>query len=79
MTVPTSQQRFLLNIHNKSRFITMLKEKFTTEHGLVKQADHNADVLIIETVINQFNPTDVNVVVGEDVDQARLNNHRKYF
>lgn len=55
MTVPTSQQQFLSNIHNKSRFITMLKEKFTTGHVLLKQAENDADVLII-------------LVVGEGVD-----------
>jgi len=31
MTVTTSQQKFLANTHNKSRFISMLKEKCTSE------------------------------------------------
>lgn len=31
MTISTSQQKFLANIHNKSRFISMLKEKFTAQ------------------------------------------------
>ncbi|KAK0156897.1 hypothetical protein PV328_012150, partial [Microctonus aethiopoides] len=41
----------------------MLKEKFTTQDILFNQADNDADVLIIETAINQFNLTHVNVVV----------------
>ncbi|XP_044579087.1 uncharacterized protein LOC123261518 [Cotesia glomerata] len=68
MTVPTSQQKFLTNTHNKSRFISMLKEKFTAENILVKQANNDADVLIIETAIEQFNLTNTTIVVGEDVD-----------
>lgn len=68
MTVPTSQQKFLANTHNKSRFILMLKERFTTENIFVKQADNDADVLIIETAIEQFNLTNTTIVVGEDVD-----------
>lgn len=68
MTVPTSQQKFLANTHNKSRFISMLKEKFTAENILVKQANNDADVLIIETAIEQFNFTNTTIVVGEDVD-----------
>lgn len=68
MIVPTSQQKFLTNTHNKSRFISMLKEKFTAENILVKQANNDADVLIIETAIEQFNLTNTTIVVGEDVD-----------
>ena len=68
MTVPTSQQKFLSNTHNKSRFISMLKEKLTAENILVKQANNDADVLIVETAIEQFNSTHTIIVVGEDVD-----------
>ncbi|KAK0157195.1 hypothetical protein PV328_011763 [Microctonus aethiopoides] len=50
----------------------MLKEKFTTQDILVSQADNDADVLIIETAINQFNLTHVNVVAGENVDLLLL-------
>lgn len=67
MTVPTSQQNFLANTH-KSRFISMLKERFTIENIFVKQADNDADVLIIETAIEQFNLKNTTIVVGEDVD-----------
>lgn len=51
MTVLTSQQKFLRNTHNKTRFISMLKEKFTAENILVKQSNNDADVLTIETAI----------------------------
>lgn len=68
MTVPTSEQKFLTNTHNKSRFISMVKKKFTTENILVKQANNDADVLIIEIATEQFNLTYTSIVVGEDVD-----------
>lgn len=67
MTVPTSQQQFLANTHNKSRFISMLSEKLTTTNIFVKQANNDADVLIIETALEQFN-TNTTIVVGEDVE-----------
>jgi len=63
MTVPINQQQFL----NKSRFISMLSEKLTTTNILVKQANNDADVLIIETALEQSN-TNKTIVVGEDVD-----------
>ena len=36
MTVPTNQQQFLSNTHNKSRFIFMLCERFTAANIIVK-------------------------------------------
>lgn len=51
--------------YNKSRFISMFKEKFTAENALIA---HDADVLIIETAIEQFNLTNTTIVIGEDVD-----------
>ena len=62
------KQQFLANTHNKSRFISMLCEKFTTANISVKQADNDADVLIIETTIKQFSRINTTIVVGEDVD-----------
>lgn len=67
MTVPINQQQFLANTHNKSHFISMLSEKLTTGDIIVKQANNDADVLIIETALEQFN-TNKTIVVGEDVD-----------
>lgn len=46
ITVPTTQQKFLTNTQNQSRFISVLKEKFTAENILVKQANDYGDVLI---------------------------------
>ncbi|GBO34389.1 hypothetical protein AVEN_207736-1 [Araneus ventricosus] len=67
MTVPTNQQQFLANIHNKSRFISMLSEKLKAADIFVKQANNDADVLIIETALEKFN-TNTTIVVGEYVD-----------
>ncbi|GBN07777.1 hypothetical protein AVEN_152515-1 [Araneus ventricosus] len=67
MTVPTNQQQFLANTHNKSRFISILSEKLKASDIFVKQANNDADVLIIETTLEMFN-TNTTIVVGEDVD-----------
>jgi hypothetical protein len=40
----------------------------TTENIAVKQAQNDADVLIIETAIEQLNATNTTVVVGEDIN-----------
>lgn len=48
MTDPISKQNSLANTH-KSRFISMLQEKFATVNFFVKQADNDAYVWIIET------------------------------
>lgn len=68
MTVPANQQQFLANINNKSRVISMLSDKLTAANIAVKQAQNDADVLIIETAIEKFNATNTTIVVGEDVD-----------
>lgn len=44
----------------------MLKEKITAENILVKQVNNDADVMIIEIAIEQFNSTNTTIVVGED-------------
>ncbi|GBO38818.1 hypothetical protein AVEN_274190-1 [Araneus ventricosus] len=67
MTVPTNQQQFLANTHNKSRFISVLSEKLKAADIFVKQANNDADVLIIETALEKFN-TNTTIVVGEYVD-----------
>ncbi|GBN48104.1 hypothetical protein AVEN_204062-1 [Araneus ventricosus] len=67
MTVPTNQQQFLANTHNKSRFISMLSEKLKAADIFVKQANNDADVLIIETALEKFNKN-TTIVVGEYVD-----------
>ncbi|GBO23189.1 hypothetical protein AVEN_143185-1 [Araneus ventricosus] len=67
MTVPTNQQQFLANTHNKSRLISRLSQKLKAADIFVKQANNDADVLIIETSLEKFN-TNTTIVVGEDVD-----------
>lgn len=67
MIVPINQQQFLNNAHNKSRFISMLSEKLITTNILVKQANNDADLLIIETTLEQSN-TNKTIVIGKDVD-----------
>ena len=46
----------------------MLCERFTAANILVKKADNDANVLIIETALEQSNATNNPIVVGEDVD-----------
>lgn len=46
----------------------MLCEKFVAANIVVKQAQNDADVFIIETAIEQFSSTNPTIVVGEDVD-----------
>lgn len=46
----------------------MLKEKITTENILVKQANNDADVLIVETAIKQVNQTTATIVISEDIN-----------
>lgn len=82
MSPTMSQEKFLSNVHNKSRFISMLSEKFQENNIFVKQAQDDADVLIIETALEQStNPV---IVVGEDVDLlviliARADCNREIF
>ncbi|GBN63418.1 hypothetical protein AVEN_252015-1 [Araneus ventricosus] len=63
MTGPTNQQQFLANTHNKYRFISMLSEKLKAADIFVKQANNDADVLIIETALEKFNTNTTIVVV----------------
>ncbi|GBO24557.1 hypothetical protein AVEN_40583-1 [Araneus ventricosus] len=67
MTVPTNQQQFLANTHNKSCPISMLSEELKAADIFVKQANNDSDVLIIERALEKFN-TNTTIVVGEDVD-----------
>lgn len=67
MNVTVSQEKFLSNSNNKSRLISMLSVKFEANNFVVKQAQDDADVLIIETAL-ECSRTNRTVVVGEDVD-----------
>lgn len=71
MNVTVSQDKFLSNNNNKSKLISMLPEKFEANNCLVKYAKDYADVLIIETALEHSSRSTI-VIVGEDVDLARL-------
>ena len=62
-----NQEAFLSNKFNKNRLISLLIEKLQSVNITSKQAQDDADVLIIETALEQ-SITNTTVVVGEDVD-----------
>lgn len=64
MAVPTNHQQFLVNTHNKFRFISMLCEKFTAANILVKQADNDW----YPHSWNSSRTNNTTIIVGEDVD-----------
>jgi len=83
MTVTVSQEKLLSNRKNKTRLISMLTEKFEANNFPVKHAQDDADILIIETAIEQ-SENDTTVVVGEDIDllvilSARAPNDKEIF
>ena len=64
-----SQENFLSNEHNKSRFITQLSRKLDENGISVKQANDDADLLIIQTAIHEsLSSVSTIAVVGKDVD-----------
>ena len=64
-----SQEKFLSNEHNKSRFISQLSRQLVENGISVKQATDDADLLIIQTAIHESLSSVSNIaVVGEDVD-----------
>lgn len=72
MVATVSQDNLLSNNKNKSRLISMLTEKFEAnsfivKHFIVKHAQDDADVLIIETAIEE-SYKNTTVVIGEDMD-----------
>jgi len=83
MHVTMSQEKFLANRSNKNRLISMLMQKLQSVNIVAKQARNDADVLIIETALenSRLNTT---AVVGEDVDLlllliARTPSHEQIF
>lgn len=67
MKVPISQEKFLSNLSNKNRFISTLMQKLENVNIVSKQAQDDADVLIIKTAIEEAY-TRKTIIVGEDVD-----------
>jgi hypothetical protein len=53
MTVPTNQETFLSNRFNKNRLICTLMKKLENVNIKSRQAKDDADVLIIETAIEE--------------------------
>lgn len=66
MIVPISQEQFLSNRSNKTKFIYMLVEKLKTINITTKQA--RDDDLIIETAIALSEYQKTGVIIGEDID-----------
>jgi len=56
MNVLIKQNKFISNEKNKSRFISMLAQKLEAANISVKQAQDNADVLIIKTALEHYHP-----------------------
>ncbi|CAH1973920.1 unnamed protein product [Acanthoscelides obtectus] len=72
-TLTTTQEKFLANVNNKPRFITMLSGKLKQSHILVNvvQAEDDAGLLIINTAIELTNENR-SIIVGNDVDLSVL-------
>ena len=69
MPTTTSQTAFLANSNNKKRLIQMLSEKMLAAGVLVKQADADADRLIVTTALAVADTELTSVtVVGTDTD-----------
>lgn len=68
MPATTSQSKFLSNERNKSRLITKLIIKLTSEGFTVKQANEDADTLIVNTALEESSESNSVTIVGEDVD-----------
>lgn len=51
MTVLTNQKQFLANTHNKTQFISMLRENLNAASISAKQAGNDANFLIVKTGI----------------------------
>jgi len=66
MKVPISQEKFLSNRLNKNRFIFTLIQKLENVNIILKQTQDDADVLIIETAIEEayLNKT---IIVGRNL------------
>ncbi|GBL75545.1 hypothetical protein AVEN_154887-1 [Araneus ventricosus] len=69
MIVTLNQEKFLSNAKNKSRLIALLTVKFKAVSISVKQAENDADILIVETtlVISKTRHYST-VIVSEDID-----------
>lgn len=60
------QESFLSNDKNKEQQINFLRDEFQKLSILVKTADEDADVLMVQTAIDLAQET-VPIVIGEDI------------
>lgn len=68
MVVPVTQEKFLSNRNNKDMLINMLIEKLQAGNITTKQARDDADVLIVETAIEESKSEKTAVIIGQDID-----------
>nr|CAI5843460.1 unnamed protein product [Callosobruchus analis] len=68
MCVTTTQEQFLSNEKNKARFIDFIKVAFSSSGIYVKQADGDADLLIVQTALDISTNQESVVIFGEDTD-----------
>lgn len=68
MVVTMTQEQFLSNDRNKARLISLLTERLEGEGFSVKQANEDADHLIVATALEVSQEHEKVVVVGEDTD-----------
>lgn len=66
--ISVGQEIFLSNSKNKQRFITLLRKKFEDNGIRTKQAEEDADTLIVQTALENAECTDSVFIVGEDID-----------
>ena len=67
MQLKVRKEEFLACKSNKQRFIDLLAEHLTNKNFTVRQARADADVLIVQTAIQQATSTET-VLVGDDTD-----------
>nr|CAH7731432.1 unnamed protein product [Callosobruchus chinensis] len=64
----TTQEQFLNNEKNKARLIDLIKVAFSSSGISVKQADGDANLLIVQTVLDISTNQEPAVIVVEDFD-----------
>ncbi|GBN25511.1 hypothetical protein AVEN_88886-1 [Araneus ventricosus] len=79
-----SQENFLSNYKNKQRLTNTLCIKFEKEGFVLKQAEEDADYLIIKSALEIEKRSQCVVVVGEDIDllvimAASINSENIFF
>ncbi|GBN12326.1 hypothetical protein AVEN_250727-1 [Araneus ventricosus] len=83
MSSAVSQEKFLSNDKNKQKLINMLRVKFQREGFVVKQAQEDADYLIIKSSLEIEKRSQFVVVVDEGIDllviMTASTNSEKFF